>query len=152
MASLMPQAVSRSKDRALFASAKWKWEPTWIGRSPWLTTMSAAAAAGVTTISARGARMTSPGSHGMGWWTVTSFVPSGKVASTCTSSSISGTPSMTSSRLRTCRPVLGQFRHAPPVPGPLEHVGSDERHRLGMVELESPLAAVRGQHAGDVHQ
>ena len=35
----------------------------------------------------------------MGLWTVTSFVPSGKVASTCTSGTIPGTPSMTSSRV-----------------------------------------------------
>src|SRR6478752_6542456 len=29
-----------------------------------------------------------PGDHGIGWWTVTSLVPSGNVASTCTSCSI----------------------------------------------------------------
>src|ERR1700733_6335059 len=46
------------------------------------------------------------GDHGMGSWTVTSLVPSGKVASTCTSVSISGTPSITSSRLSTVRPVV----------------------------------------------
>src|SRR5690606_34198329 len=46
-----------------------------------------------------------PGDHGMGWCSVTSFVPSGNVASTCTSSSISGTPSITSSRLSTWRPA-----------------------------------------------
>ncbi|MDN3270908.1 hypothetical protein QWJ22_26075 [Streptomyces sp. MA15] len=35
---------------------------------------------------------------------VTSFVPSGNVASTWTLSTISGTPSMTSLRRSTCRP------------------------------------------------
>ena len=35
----------------------------------------------------------------MGWWTVTSLVPSGKVASTWMSGIISGTPSITCSRL-----------------------------------------------------
>src|ERR1700733_6685742 len=44
--------------------------------------------------------------HGIGSWTVTSLVPSGKVASTCTSVSISGTPSITSSRLSTVRPAV----------------------------------------------
>src|ERR1700722_3385914 len=44
--------------------------------------------------------------HGIGSCTVTSFVPSGKVASTCTSVSISGTPSITSSRVSTDRPAL----------------------------------------------
>src|SRR5262249_29395599 len=39
-------------------------------------------------------------SHGIGRCTVTSLVPSGKVASTCTELIISGTPSMTSRRLR----------------------------------------------------
>ncbi len=38
------------------------------------------------------------GDHGTGWWMVTSFVPSGKVASTWISSIISATPSMRSSR------------------------------------------------------
>src|SRR5258706_1197041 len=42
--------------------------------------------------------------HAIGSCSVTSFRPSGKVASTWTSSIISGTPSMTSSRLRTWRP------------------------------------------------
>src|SRR5690606_1687157 len=48
------------------------------------------------------------GYHGqrMGLWTVTSFVPSGNVASTCTSWIISGTPSITSLRLRTVVPKL----------------------------------------------
>ena len=36
----------------------------------------------------------------MGWWTVTSLVPSGNVASTWISGIISGTPSMTSPRAR----------------------------------------------------
>ena len=38
----------------------------------------------------------------IGWWMVTSLVPSGNVPSTWISSIISGTPSMTSSRVRTC--------------------------------------------------
>src|SRR5690606_5950758 len=38
--------------------------------------------------------------HTIGWWTVTSLVPSGKVASTWISGTISGTPSITSSRPR----------------------------------------------------
>ena len=42
----------------------------------------------------------------IGPWTVTSLVPSGNVASTWTDSSISGTPSMTSSRASTERPAL----------------------------------------------
>src|SRR5579864_600493 len=46
------------------------------------------------------------GCHGMGSWTVTSFVPSGNVASIWTSRIISGTPSMTSLRLRMCLPKL----------------------------------------------
>ena len=45
-----------------------------------------------------------PGSW-IGPCTVTSFVPSGNVASTCTESIISGTPSSTSSRVSTDRPA-----------------------------------------------
>jgi len=42
--------------------------------------------------------------HRIGLWTVTSLVPSGKVASTWTSWIISGTPSMTWSRVRSVVP------------------------------------------------
>src|SRR3546814_5610766 len=45
------------------------------------------------------------GAHRIGWWTLTSFVPSGKVASTCTSWIISGTPAITWSRVTTCAPA-----------------------------------------------
>src|ERR1700733_3110403 len=44
--------------------------------------------------------------HGIGSCTVTSLVPSGNVASTWTSVSISGTPSITSSLVSTARPVV----------------------------------------------
>src|SRR5216683_2753310 len=40
----------------------------------------------------------------IGWWTVTSLVPSGKVASTWISWTISGTPSITCSRVSTVAP------------------------------------------------
>src|SRR3546814_631767 len=45
------------------------------------------------------------GAHRIGWWTLASFVPSGKVASTCTSWIISGTPAITWSRVTTCAPA-----------------------------------------------
>src|SRR5581483_8099131 len=38
--SRMPKARARSKRRARLASKKWKCEPTWIGRSPVLATVS----------------------------------------------------------------------------------------------------------------
>ena len=44
--------------------------------------------------------------HGIGLCTVTSFVPSGNVASTWISGIISGTPSITSSRLSSVAPQL----------------------------------------------
>src|SRR4051812_20098238 len=44
------------------------------------------------------------GAHTIGLWTVTSLVPSGNVASTWMSGIISGTPSMTSPRLRSVAP------------------------------------------------
>src|SRR5690606_806353 len=43
--------------------------------------------------------------HAMGSWTVTSLVPSGKVASTCTSRIMSGTPARTWSAVSTWRPL-----------------------------------------------
>lgn len=46
----------------------------------------------------------SSAASGKGSRIVTSFVPSGNVASTCTFLIISGTPSITSSRLNNCRP------------------------------------------------
>src|SRR3954468_2922161 len=60
------------------------------------------------------ARHDLPGDHGIGRCTVTSLVPSGKVASICTESSISGTPSITSSRVSTVRPA--SMRSATPRP------------------------------------
>src|SRR5262249_39617792 len=54
---------------------------------------------------ARG-RLDLAGNHGMGWCTVTSLVPSGKVASIWISGIISGTPSITSARLRSVAPQL----------------------------------------------
>lgn len=47
------------------------------------------------------ARVGLPGAHEIGPVTVMSLVPSGKVASTCSWASISGTPSMTSCRRST---------------------------------------------------
>ena len=46
----------------------------------------------------------SPAAQVTGWWTVTSLVPSGKVASTWMSGIISGTPSITSSRVSSVVP------------------------------------------------
>src|SRR5207245_8039140 len=45
------------------------------------------------------------GDHWIGWCRVTSLRPSGKVASICTWSTSSGTPSITSSRRNTSRPA-----------------------------------------------
>src|SRR5689334_18240281 len=42
--------------------------------------------------------------QGIGWWTVTSLLPSGNVASTWISGIISGIPAMTSARLRILAP------------------------------------------------
>src|SRR5215472_12172069 len=40
ISSRWPAAAARSNSSARLASAKWKWEPTWTGRSPRLTTRS----------------------------------------------------------------------------------------------------------------
>src|SRR3954470_24411243 len=40
MSSRKPRATARSKSSAALVSKKWKWLPTWIGRSPLLATVS----------------------------------------------------------------------------------------------------------------
>ena len=55
------------------------------------------------------------GDHGIGWCTVTSFVPSGNVASTWISGIISGTPSITCARVEQRRAVAHQLGDGPAV-------------------------------------
>ena len=56
--------------------------------------------------------------HRIGWWTVTSFVPSGNVASTCTSWIISGTPVHHLASLEDVRARLHQLGHVRPSRAP----------------------------------
>ena len=83
---------------------------------------------------------------------VTSLRPSGKVASTWTSGSISATPSITWSRVSTSRPLDHQVGDPAPVPGPLDHPGGQQRHRLRVVQLDAASQPVPGHHAGHGQQ
>ena len=80
---------------------------------------------------------------------VTSFVPSGNVASTWTSSIISGTPSITSARVRMVTPAGHEVGDGAAVAGALEDLGGDERDGLRVVELEAARAAAARQLGGD---
>ena len=60
----------------------------------------------------------------MGSCTVTSLVPSGKVASTCTSGISSATPSITSSVVSSVAPVAHQLGHGPAVARALQDGGA----------------------------
>ena len=83
----------------------------------------------------------------IGWWTVTSLVPSGKVASTCTSWIISATPSMTCARVITCAPADIRSATAAAVAGAFDDEIADQRDRLGVVELDAALEPPPGDHA-----
>ncbi len=93
----------------MLTDAKWKCDPTWTGRSATFTTVIVTR--GRPGFSSTGSEptITSPGAGpaegAIGWCTVTSFVPSGNVPSTCTESIISGTPRMTCSGASTVRPL-----------------------------------------------
>ena len=82
-----------------------------------------------------------------GWCTVTSFVPSGNVASTWMSGIISGTPSITSSRVEQRRAVVHQVGDAAAVARAFHDRGRDERDGLGIVELQAARAAPLGHAA-----
>mmetsp|Transcript_10760 Transcript_10760/g.30228 ORF Transcript_10760/g.30228 Transcript_10760/m.30228 type:complete len:221 (+) Transcript_10760:2044-2706(+) len=140
MFSLRPKATPRSNSSRRFASKKWKWLPTWIGRShldvtgrntasrptfratapsptstapgggpvaPLSSTSSKAERSGVGRNEPCSARLKSPSSAHTGSCTVTSFVPSRKVPSTCTLGSMAATPGCT------CRCPSMRFPTAP---------------------------------------
>ncbi len=88
----------------------------------------------------------------MGWWTVTSLVPSGKVASTWISAIISGTPSMTSARVRTERPALMISATLRPSRASSSRCAGDEGDGLGIVQLEAAGASAVRQFAGHVNE
>ena len=109
----MPKAAARSNASARLASKKWKWLPTWIGRSPVLVTLTRAllrpalssiSPAGVTISPARGVASASFAPGRMGWWTVISLAPSGNIASTWITEIRSATPGITSSVVRSSAP------------------------------------------------
>ena len=81
----------------------------------------------------------------MGWWTVTSLVPSGNVASTCTSGIISGTPSMTSARDKQFRAEAHQLGYGATITGALQDGRADVRDRLRIVELQTARLAAFGE-------
>ncbi len=62
-------------------------------------------------------------SQRMGSCTVTNLVPSGNVASTCTSGIISGTPSIQSSRVRIGTAISHQIRYAHSIPRSFHELG-----------------------------
>ena len=151
-ASRCPQAAARSKSSAAFASAKWKCEPTCTGRSPVLRTVTVSTGRPALISIGAVAGKNLARDHAIGPCTVTSLVPSGKVASTCTSASISGTP--VHDVLAGEHPPAGvhQVGHGAPVPGALQQEGRDDRGRLRVVELQSPLTPLPGHIRRDVDE
>jgi hypothetical protein len=143
---------------ALMKSRRWVmrilcvfgWRRTWRGSAAltrgFATTVPPAGAARRTRRGARSHREVAPDPDQVtGLWTVTSLVPSGKVASTWMSGIISGTPSITSSRAEQRRAVVHQVGHRAPVPGALEHGRGDVRDRLRVVQLQPAGAAPLGE-------
>ena len=82
---------------------------------------------------------------------VTSLRPSGKVASTWTSGSISATPSITWSRVSTSRPDHQVVDRAA-VAGPFDHPGGQQRNGFRIVQLDAAIQPVTGDHAGHRQQ
>ncbi len=90
--------------------------------------------------------------HRIGSCTVTSFVPSGNVASTCTSWIISATPSMTCARVMHLAARLHQVGDAAAVARALDDEVGDQRHRFGMVQLHAALQPPARDHRGHADQ
>jgi hypothetical protein len=90
------------------------------------------------------------GDHGqrMGLWTVTSLVPSGKVASTCTSWIISATPSITSATFQDRGAVAHEFGDGAAVAGAFDDLVGDDGDGLGVVELHAARLAAAGEVGG----
>ena len=86
--------------------------------------------------------------HRIGSCTVTSLVPSGKVASTWTSWIISAMPSITWSRGEDVRAGLHQLGDGAAVARALDDEVGDQRDRLGMVELDAALEPPARHHRG----
>ena len=92
--------------------------------------------------------MTSPGVIGIGLCSVTSLVPSGKVASTWTESIISGTPGSTSVAAQHLAARGHQLGHGPAVAGALEHERGQDGDRLRVVQLQAAAPAALGHVRG----
>src|SRR5262245_24949355 len=140
--SRIPKAAARSKRSALLASKKWKCEPTWMGRSPVLATTSSTVRR-----PSKATTSPSPSRYSPGIIATRSFSRDGMV-----DGHELGAVGERAFDLH----VLDHLRHAlhdvlagqdlrPPghelgralaVADPLQHLGGDEGHRLGMVELE----------------
>ena len=78
-------------------------------------------------------------SQRIGWWTVTSLVPSGNVASTCTSWIISANALHHLGAGDDMGRLLHQVGNRTTVAGTLDDIVGDQCDGFGMIELDAPL-------------
>src|SRR5436190_18297415 len=147
--SRMPNACARSNRSARLTSKKWKCEPTWMGRSAVLVTVSSTVRRPWFATTSPSPSTYSPGI------TPASFAQS--LANRVVNGDELGAVGEGAFDLHfvdhlrhplhhvvateDAEPGLHQLRHAPPVADALEDLRGDERERLGVVELETASAA-----------
>ena len=78
----------------------------------------------------------SPCSATIGWWTVTSLLPSGNVPSTCTSTIISATPVHDVGAAEQLAAQVHQLGDGAAVADELHHLRADQRDRLGVIQAK----------------
>ena len=83
---------------------------------------------------------------------MTSLVPSGNVPSTCTSSIISGTPSITCGAAEQLPAEVHQLGDRAAVADELEELRRDQRDRLGVVQPQAARQALLREEAGLVER
>ncbi len=88
----------------------------------------------------------------IGWCTVTSLVPSGKVASTWMSRNHLGDAVHHIGAGQHGAAFAHELRHGLAVACAFHHGGADQGHRLGVVELQPPGLAALGQQGGGEDQ
>src|SRR5262250_2448489 len=153
--SRMPNAWARSNRSARLTSKKWKCEPTWIGRSPVLATVSSTVRRPWFATTSPSPSKYSPGitppSFAQPRW---NWEPLANRMMDGDELGAVGERALDLNLFDHLRhslhhvvatedaePGLHQLRHAPPVANALEDLRGDERERFRMIELETAPAA-----------
>eukprot|EP01022_Parablepharisma_sp_SALTPOND_P030350 TRINITY_DN760_c2_g1_i1.p2 TRINITY_DN760_c2_g1~~TRINITY_DN760_c2_g1_i1.p2 ORF type:complete len:1290 (-),score=479.69 TRINITY_DN760_c2_g1_i1:1065-4934(-) len=152
----MPQAAVRSNSSAGLVSQKWKWDPTWIGRSPLLATVTVTVGRPVLSSMSPGSTSISPGI--MTRSSRNRMVDGDQLAAV----GEGGLHLDVGDHLRHALHDVGatqdggafghQLGHGLAVARALHDGGGDQRHRFRIVELQAPCLAAFGHQRGGEDQ